>query len=466
MQRQPFSVEAVAQQLTEMPLFSGLSAADRQAVVTAADIIEVAAGDAITREGDRADGFFVLLSGEGAVYVGGEGGAPPLEAGIIRPGEAFGELGALLGEPRTATVIAESHCRLLRLDAARLESLFKTLPSFAVAFSRELARRLREAFAIKNGLQVDNLPDRVVMDVPELTRLREYMVSYYTTALKHVLKHHRLIVDRRFPTYETTFVLSAPEQQRWLDLFETTDVTTPFTYHTSVGTMMLMRLVGDVGVNFKNLMHLKSEMRIAPSRPMQAGKSYRLVFQIEDIIALREDRVALVCASRVYDGSGNQVRSYRDFFIILNLEPEYITALRDTKAYGRHDASEFEGLAKREASLHRAADVKRVMIDVPGEMGLSYGKVSGDLNLVHTTPLAAKLFGHPRVFVQGLCTANYVLRHLTAAHGVPEELRITFAKRVFVGQQVQLCFTSREFEICDSNGALLAFGDYALPSID
>lgn len=451
------SKNEIADQLGSVPLFASLNTIDRRAVVAAGRVEDIAAGDAITHEGKLECDFFVLLSGEATVSIV-EGGAL-VEVGTIQAGETFGELSALLDEPRTATVMANRRCRVLRLDGSSIEALFATNPRFAVALNRELAKRLKEALAIKNGLQVDHLPDTVVLEAPDVSRLRQYMVNYYTTALKHVLKQHRLLVDRRFPSYETTFTMTPDEQKRWLDLFNTGALHTPFTYHTTVGTMALMRLVGDVGVNFKNLMHLKCEMTIAPEHPMQAGRPYRLASQIEDILALRDDRVALVCASRVYDEHGHRVRSYRDFFIILNLETEYVEALRSIRSYGHLDATEFEGLAKREPKLG-AAGIDRVTIEVPEGMGFEYGKVSGDLNLVHTTKLAARLFGHPRPFIQGLCTANYALRHLTSAFGAPESLRITFAKRVFVGQPVELRYTKNEFEVCDSKGSLLAFGDY------
>jgi len=454
------SESAIVDQLAGVPLFASLDASDRRAVARAATILDLSPGDIITREGTVAEDFFVLLSGEATVSIAVDEAADPLEVGIVRPGETLGELGVLLETPRTATVVAAQPSRLLRLSTAALEGLFASSPLFGMAFSRELAQRLKQALAIKNELQADHLPDKVVLDTPSVTRLREYMVTYYAAALKHVLKQHRLLVDRRFPAYETTFSLSAAEQARWLRLFETSERATPFTYHTTVGTMVLMRVVGDVGVNFKNLMHLKCEMAMAPSHPMQSGQTYRLAAQIEDIIALRDDRVALVCASRVYDAAGFRVRTYRDFFVILNLDPEYVEALRSAKSYGHLDATGFEGLASRESQLVDAPGVQRVAIDVPEGMGFQYGKVSGDLNLVHTTPLAAKLFGHPRPFIQGLCTANYVLRHLTPIYGPPEGLRVTFTKRIFVGQQIELRHVPSKFEVCDAKGALLAFGDF------
>ena len=100
-------------------------------------------------------------------------------------------------------------------------------------------------------------------------------------------------------------------------------------------------------------------------------------------------------------------------------------------------------------------------IDVPEDMGMRYGKVSGDLNIVHTTALAARLFGHEGAFIQGLCTANYVLVRLAAASELPlQSFRISFAQRVFVGTRVELLFKDKAFEVLDDKAGLLAFGDF------
>ena len=210
---------AIADQLAEVPLFAPLDVTDRRAIAKAATILDLSPGAAITREGTTADEFFVLLSGEATVSVAADEAVGAVEIGIVRPGETLGELGALLDTPRTATVIAAQPCRLLRFDRAALEGLFASSPRFGIAFSRELAQRLKQALAIKNELQVEQLPDNIVVDTPSVGRLREYMVAYYAAALKNVLKQHRLLVDRRFPAYETTFTLTAAEQVRWLDIF-------------------------------------------------------------------------------------------------------------------------------------------------------------------------------------------------------------------------------------------------------
>jgi CRP-like cAMP-binding protein len=452
-----------ARQMTTAPLFAGLDDADLSAVLDHAQLVDVPTGAEVVREGAAGADFIVLLTGELSVSLSlGKDG--DMDVGSVRPGGSLGEIAALLGEARTATAVAAMPSRVLRIDASALESLFTRSPRLGVALSRELARGLKAALALKNDLQADVRPDTVTLAVPDVSRLRDYMTAYYASAVKNVLKQHRLIVDRRFPVYEVPFRLSEDERARWYRLFDAPmrGPVVPFTFYTTVGTLTLMRVVEDVGVNFKNLMHLRSEMFLAP-QALACDVDYMLRVALEDIVVLQDTRVALVVESRLSTGAGARVQTCRDFFVILNLEPGYVEALRNTKGFGHRDLAELRGLAKRQPQLGDSPGSKRHAIDVPEDMGMRYGKVSGDLNMVHTTAFAARLFGHERAFVQGLCTANHALACLANADadaGPLQEFRISFSRRVFTGQRIEFVHTDSAFEWLDGKGALLAFGDF------
>src|SRR5690349_20943860 len=118
MKIEPEIRDQIAEDLKVVPMFGSLGAEDRRAVLAAAQVIDIPAGEAITREGETVSDFFVLLSGQASVLMAADDNADPIEVAAVHAGETLGELGALLDEPRTATVIAERHCRLLRLDRA------------------------------------------------------------------------------------------------------------------------------------------------------------------------------------------------------------------------------------------------------------------------------------------------------------------------------------------------------------
>ena len=309
------------QQMQSVRLFAGLDCEVLQTVLTWAQPLDVPAGAEVAREGGEEHDFYVLLEGELVVTLSLGEGIAPLQVGSVQPGGSFGELAALLGERRTATVAASRASCLLRLDVAGLQALFERCPGFGWAFSRELAQGLKAALAVKNELQTEHQPGTVVLDVPAIERMREYTAAYYASALRTLVRQHKLVLDREFPHYEAPLRISAEERAKWHALFGVPAgaATPPFTFHSTVGTLTLMKVVTDVGVNFRNLLHLRSEMALS-LRDVEPGRDYRLRARLTDIQVLRGDRVVLVVDSRLDGTDGQLVRSFRDFFVILNLD--------------------------------------------------------------------------------------------------------------------------------------------------
>lgn len=104
------------QDLERVPLLRRLDPTQRQLVLDAAEVLEADAGETVVSEGDRGGDLFILLSGTGVILTRSEEG-DPIQVGTVQPGETFGELGALLDAPRTATIMLADAGRLLRLNA-------------------------------------------------------------------------------------------------------------------------------------------------------------------------------------------------------------------------------------------------------------------------------------------------------------------------------------------------------------
>ena len=463
----------VVRLIAGVPLFRTLDERERRAVVERGALLEMPVGGAIVTEGERTTELYVLLSGEATVSVRLGGDGERVDVGTLGPGDTFGELGVLLGEPRTASVRAATPCRLLRLDAASFAALVEGEPRFALAMCTELARRLQAAQAERNDLYAMHAPAGSLADRPEISQKASYLTHYYTTAIRGVLRRHQLIVDGSFPRYEDRFHFRPEERERWFSLFNVTERErgTPFTYFTTSATTALMRIVEDLGVNFRHLLHLRSEMQLEPhGRVLEPGVEYRCAYQLRDIVRLRPDRVAVVVQSEVRDADGSLVASQKDFFIIMNLPPESVAALKRSRTLGKHDPRQLVSMGKRAPHLAPRresgdAEVSVATLAFRDDMGLAYGKVSGDMNLVHTTAMGARLFGYSRPFVQGLCTANYILKTLTGVTGhAPARFSIGFCRPVPVGSSLTLYFTRDAFEACDATGTVMVYGDWEASS--
>ena len=93
-------------------------------------------GETILTEGDRTDGWFVLLSGKVGVFK-----RDFSVAEITKAGTVIGELGFLLNIPRTATLIAQEPTMLLHVRIG-LDELFAKYPDLAKKMVLMLAERL------------------------------------------------------------------------------------------------------------------------------------------------------------------------------------------------------------------------------------------------------------------------------------------------------------------------------------
>jgi len=148
--------------LGQSPLFSQLSPdvlaqVAQRAVLLAADI-----GDVIMEQGESSDSFFVLLAGEVTVSVRREGDL--VEIVRLLPADSIGEMGLLLREPRSATVVASGRVLMLRFDLDTFQVMYERIPGFGLGLSRALAARLQSA---SRQIPMSALPDDTPLD-PEV----------------------------------------------------------------------------------------------------------------------------------------------------------------------------------------------------------------------------------------------------------------------------------------------------------
>jgi CRP-like cAMP-binding protein/acyl dehydratase len=465
----------VLPQLAAVPLLRTLTDESRATVARSASVVEVPVGGRIFEEGEPTTQLYVVLSGEASLVVSLGGGVEPMEIAAVGPGETLGELNVLLGEPRATSAYATQPCRLLRLDATSFRRFAESMPGFGAGISRELARQLRAALddSKKQRAVHPAVARRVAR--PPIERWGAYLGRYYAEALRGVLRPHRLTVADPPPLFEDDFSYTAAERDRWYALFGVRDASAamPFTYFTTSGTLALMRIVRELGVNFRHLLHLRSEIQLNPEgRVLAPGERYRCTYRLRDIVRLRADRAALVVKTDVHDGAGRLMLSEQDYFIIKNLPARSVDALDGATPFARRSASaQLPPMGKRVPRLapnHAEGDasVSRTTLSFGPGMGVAYGRVSGDMNLVHTTALAARLFGYRRPFVQGLCTANHVLRALTeaAAGSPPARLTIDFCRPVPVGSEMALYTADGQFELLDAQHNVAACGSWEATS--
>jgi CRP/FNR family transcriptional regulator, cyclic AMP receptor protein len=125
-----------AEVLATLPLFSRLGKRRLRKVARQAQFVEFAAGDTVVSAGGPGDSLYVILSGEAKAR--GRRAARPL-----RPGDYFGEMALLDGEPRSATIVANDQLHVMRLPRRAFLQLAQQDAGIPLAMLAELAGRVR-----------------------------------------------------------------------------------------------------------------------------------------------------------------------------------------------------------------------------------------------------------------------------------------------------------------------------------
>ena len=89
-------------------------------------------------EGQAGEALFVVLTGTARVVRAGR------KVAALIPGDFFGELSALDGGPRTASVVPETPVEVLRVFRHTLLRMVEQEPALAMGLLEGLARRLRQ----------------------------------------------------------------------------------------------------------------------------------------------------------------------------------------------------------------------------------------------------------------------------------------------------------------------------------
>ena len=129
------------ERLKEVRIFEECSQRQLRSIARIARVFDAPAGTMLTRADEPGDEFFLIL--DGTVSVDVSAGRPVL----LRPGEFFGEMSLLDGDPRSATVITATPVRLLVIHRVNFSLLRREVPELTQILLVTLSRRVRQAEA-------------------------------------------------------------------------------------------------------------------------------------------------------------------------------------------------------------------------------------------------------------------------------------------------------------------------------
>lgn len=157
------SRDYIEQLLSGIPFFKLVKqqdAAQFELLLQASRVVSYKPGEIVLQRGDSDQWLYFLLKGRLAVYAD-----DPLIGELINyvtPGEVFGDLARLMGQPRTATILAEASCResiVLATEASIFSDINSARPisvQTKLAYYRNTVHNLRWKLEVYRSLHLQH----------------------------------------------------------------------------------------------------------------------------------------------------------------------------------------------------------------------------------------------------------------------------------------------------------------------
>lgn len=134
----PAGLAHVEEALRGAPLFADIPKRHLRSIARVTRLSSHPAGRTIVHEGADGSAMYVLLDGRARVVRRGR------TVARLRAGDFFGEMSLIDGGPRTASVLAVTPIRALKLEGQDFRRVVAGEPALALRILQALAGRLRE----------------------------------------------------------------------------------------------------------------------------------------------------------------------------------------------------------------------------------------------------------------------------------------------------------------------------------
>jgi CRP-like cAMP-binding protein/di/tricarboxylate transporter len=129
--------------LTRASLFADLKRVDLARLASQLELVEVADGNEVVRQGEPGDALYVVASGSFGVFGASPDDKPEIRLATLDPGAVFGEMALFTDDRRSATVRAEGSGRVFSLARDRFLELLRREPEIFLSVAVTLSRRLQ-----------------------------------------------------------------------------------------------------------------------------------------------------------------------------------------------------------------------------------------------------------------------------------------------------------------------------------
>lgn len=199
--------------LKQIPYFNNLATDYLQTFAQKASLVHLQCKEKLLKQGESGDDVFILIDGRLRVIRENEG-ETPIILGEISKGEIVGEMAALIGEKRNATIYALRHSMLLRLKGSDFIDLLQQQHSSITQLIQTITARSKKSFTpkqtvnsvalvpITKGLQLSTFKKQLIKALQPYVPLKILSKEVFEEENKKVFNEKENF-DKELSNYET-----------------------------------------------------------------------------------------------------------------------------------------------------------------------------------------------------------------------------------------------------------------------
>ncbi len=142
--------------IERIEIFKSLEPEEEEILAKRITQITVNPGDTIVENGAAGESMYILVEGLLFVYADFEGTGQTTQVARLTPGQFFGEMSLLTGEPRSATIEAATSAVVYEVTKHDLQALIEGRPEIAATITQVVAERRTRNLKARDALHHDD----------------------------------------------------------------------------------------------------------------------------------------------------------------------------------------------------------------------------------------------------------------------------------------------------------------------
>lgn len=165
----------ILQRLSKVELVRSLPPEEMEDVLVCVQPVRFGEGQTIFEQGTNGDALYLI--DDGKVEIISSNGPGPANSKVLAqlgPGQSFGEMALLTGDPRSASAVAAAETSLLKIDKVHFDELIDRSPNLRHAVEQLNSQRLvHNVETTKGSINADQWQKSAVANIQRLTRSEE-----------------------------------------------------------------------------------------------------------------------------------------------------------------------------------------------------------------------------------------------------------------------------------------------------